>query len=353
MKCQINCRKLLNLLTKATKIIQPKSPIPIYSMGLFEVKDNKLSITVTDMDHTLVTHMEVEGDDCSFILKVQDLFEIVRKLTGKITIYRDRNRIRMETEHSKIELILVEDEFPKVHMDSVNHITQVESKDFTQLFGFLPITNEEWSFVFQVNNNHLEAIASDRKRLIFSQIPSTSINSNQFPLSFKTLTLLTKYTSGLLDIYHQQSQLIFKFEDGILWSRFSSVPPINHTRILLKKQQAFTILCNRTNLLNSLNIVSSLASNISHTVKLLFENNTLTLCTSDAARGQAEEVLTVEGSTSGFIATHCEFLINAIKTIKSDNVLLHYTGPISHFFIASDSTVNAMTHVIMPIVVSQ
>ena len=70
-KFEVNGKKLLDLLTKSMKIIQPKSPIPIYSSGLLEINNNKLSITVTDMDHTLITNMEVIGDDCKFVVKIK------------------------------------------------------------------------------------------------------------------------------------------------------------------------------------------------------------------------------------------------------------------------------------------
>lgn len=351
-KFHVNSKKLLDLLAKSMKIIQVKSPIPIYSCGLLEVKDNKLSITVTDMDHTLVTHMEADGDDCKFVIKLSDLYEIIKKISGKITIYEDRNKITIDSDNSKIELLLVEEEFFKVNLDNVIHITTIEVEDFVKLFAFLPITNESWSFTFQINNNYMEAIASDRKRLAFSQVASNTINSEHYPVSFKTLNLLVKHTTGQLEIYQQQSQLVFKFSDGVLWSRFSNIPPINHNRILIKKTQGLMILVNRKMLLDGLNRVSLLASNISKIIKLVFQENKLTLYASDASRGQAEEVIQVESTTNGNIAINCEFLINAIKTIDSVNVELYYTGHVSHFFVCSHGTNNPITHVIMPIVMS-
>jgi DNA polymerase-3 subunit beta len=351
-KFQVNSKKLLDLLIKAMKIIKPKSPIPMYSSGLLEVKDNKLSIKVTDMDHTLITHMEAEGDDCRLVLKIQDLFEIIKKITGKITFYEDRNKVTIENDTSKIELLLLEEEFFKVNMEHVTHITNVEVENFIQLFSFLPITNEEWSFIFQINNNYMEAIASDRKRLIFSQMPSGTMNSDHFPISFKTLNLLLKNVTGNLEIYQQQSQLIFKFSEGILWSKFAHIPPLNYNRILLKKQQGLMILVNRKVLLDGLNRVGLLASNISKVIKLIFKENLLTLYASDASRGQAEEIIPTESTVTGNLSMNCEFLINAIKTLDTQNIELYYTGHVSHFFICSHGGNNTVIHVVMPIVMS-
>ena len=334
------------------KIIQPKSPIPIYSSGLLEIKNNKLSIMVTDMDHTLITNMEVIGDDCKFIIKIQDLFEIIKKYSGKILFLKERNKIIIENENSRIELLLIEDEFIKVDKENVNHIVKINMENFSKLFVFLPMTNEEWSFVFQINNNYMEAIASDRKRLIFSQVPITNINSDHFPLSFKTLNLLLKHVTGDIDIYQKQSQLIFQFIDGVLWSKFSNIPPVNYQRILQKKQQGLKILINRKAFLDGLNRVSLLASNISKVIKLHFKENNLTLYASDASRGQAEENIPIESTVIGSLSLNCEFLIAALKTIDSINVELYYTGQVSHFFVSSHNTNYPLTHVIMPIVMN-
>lgn len=352
IKFEVNGKKLLDLLTKSMKIIQPKSPIPLYSSGLLEIQNNKLSITVTDMDHTLITNMDVIGDNCKFVIKIQDLFEIVKKFSGKIIFFQEKNKIIIENENSRIELLLIDEEFIKVNKENVNHIIKISTEDFSKLFVFLPMTNEEWSFIFQINNNYMEAIASDRKRLIFSQVPITNINSEHFPISFKTLNLLLKHVNGYIDIYQKQSQLIFQFIDGVLWSKFSNIPPVNYSRILQKKQQGFKILVNKKAFLDGLNRVSLLASNISKVIKLHFKENNLTLYASDASRGQAEENIPIESNVIGNLALNCEFLITALKTIDSLNVELYYTGQVSHFFICNHNTNYPITHVIMPIVMN-
>ncbi len=348
-KFEANSKKLLDLLVKSMKIIQPKSPIPMYSSGLLEIKNNKLTITVTDMDHTLVTNMEVIGDDCKFIIKIQDLYEIIKKYNGKILFFKEKNKIIIENENSRIELLLIEEEFIKVDKENVNHVAKINMESFNKLFVFLPMSNEEWSFIFQISNNYMEATASDRKRLIFSQVPITNINSEHFPLSFKTLNLLLKHVTGDINIYQKQSQLIFQFLDGTLWSKFANIPPVNYQRILQKKQQGLKILINKKAFLDGLNRVSLLASNISKVIKIYFKENNLTLYASDASRGQAEENIPIESNVIGSLSLNCEFLISALKTIDSTNVELYYTGQVSHFFISNHNTNYPLTHIIMPL----
>jgi DNA polymerase-3 subunit beta len=351
-KFQVNGKKLLELLTKAMKIIQPKSPIPMYSSGLLEIKDNILHITVTDMDHTLITHMNVEGDNTNFIVKIQDLFEIIKKVSGTITFYKDKNKIIIETENSHIELFLIEEAFIKVNMDNVRHIITINNENFIKLFNFFPITTEEWNFIFRINNNQMDVMASDRKRLVFSQIFMDGVNSEYFSISYKTLTLLLRYVTGNIEIYQKNSQLIFKFIDGIFWSKLSNGPNINYQRILQKKNDGLKVLVNKKNFLGALNRVSLLASNISKVIKLIFYENKLTLYASDASRGQAEEHLIVEGNINGCLFMNCEFLISAIKTIESNNIEIFYTGEVSHFFISSHNEICSIIHVIMPIVMN-
>jgi len=292
--------------------------------------------------------MEVEGDDFSFILKIQDLFEIIKKISGKITFYRDKNKVIIETENSHIELFLIEEEFIKVNMDNVRHIVTINTENFIKIFNFFSITTSEWNFAFRLNNNTMEATASDRKRLIFSQIFMNGMNSEYFSISYKTLTLLSRYVVGDIEIYQKDSQIIFKFIDGILWSRLSNSPNINYQRILQKKNDGLKVLVNKKNLLASLGRVSLLASNISKVIKLTFQENKLILYASDPSRGQAEEHLVIEGNVNGCLYINCEFLIGAIRTINSDNIEILYTGEVSHFFVSSYED-GAIVHVFMPI----
>lgn len=350
---QIDSKKLLDLLTKSMKIIQAKSPIPMYYSGLFEVKNNILNITVSDMDHTLITNMQVNGDDTSFVIKMIDLFEIVKKISGIITIYKDYNKITIKCDKSHIELFLMEDEFVKISNDHIKYIITLSMEKFNKIFNFLPMCSDEWSFTFKLNNNQLESTGSDRKRLVFCK---TSIECNlieSFSISYKTLQLLIKFINGNIEIYQKNSQLIFKFNNGILWTKLSNAPNINYQKILQKCNNVNKIIINKKDLLQALGRVGLLASNISKVVKLTFKENQLSLYASDASRGQAEELLILENyNINGCIFLNCEFLMNAIKTIESNNIILYYTGEISHFFITNEHEFLSITHVIMPIIMN-
>ena len=262
----VNSKKFLEILTRSMKIVQIKSPVLMYSTGLFHVHNNKLSLTVTDMDHTLTSTMEAEGDDCSFIVKIQDMFEIIKKLQGKITMQVEKNKVKIYTERSKIELLIIEEEFIKTSLDGVVHLFSISGEDFKNLLGFFPITNEEWNFNLQISNNYMQAIGNNRKCLVFSQIATNNVNSENFAISYKTLNLLYKHGENQLEVYERHNQLIFKFQDGILWSRLLHTPAINYDRILMKRNQGMVVLLNKKTFLDSLSRVSLLSSKISRTV---------------------------------------------------------------------------------------
>jgi DNA polymerase-3 subunit beta len=343
----LNGKKFLEILTQSMKIIQIKSPVLMYSTGLFQVNNNKLSLTVTDMDHTLTSTMDVEGDNCNFIVKIQDVFEIIKKLQGKITIQVEKNKVKIHREQSKIELLVIEEEFIKTSLDGVAHILSIDSDSFKNLFGFFPITNDEWNFQLQINNNYIQAIGNNRKCLVFSQIQTNNLNSENFTISYKTLNLLYKHGANKIEIYQRQNQLIFKFEEQILWSRLLNNQALNYDRILAKRNQGMVILLDKKTFLDSLSRVSLLSSKISRTVKLLFQENNLFIQASDASRGTAEESIIIESTVNGSLALNCDFLISALKTINSNTVALYYTGHISHFFICSED--KSVIHVSMPL----
>lgn len=352
---KVNSNELLKILQPSMKIIKIKSPIPLYSCGKIEIKNNLLYLTVTDGDHTLINFInvfDVIGENFIFLIKINDLFEIVKKYKNNINIFVEENKIIILNEKSKVQLFLINEKFPSISLEENIVLFSIEIKEFLKIFVFLSITNEDWNFNLYVQNNQILCVCSDKKRLIHSFIMNNNILNidRNFSISFKTLFLLIKDITGNITFAYRQKDMVISFENGILYSNLSNYVPINYLRIIEKKNNASLIILNKKLLLDALTRAMILASNISRIVKLKFQKNILIISSSDISRGQAEEEISIENEIEGYINLNCDFLINAIKYINNENIYIYYTGHISHFFVSNEE--NSITTVIMPIIIN-
>ena len=63
MKFTVNSTDLLSRLQIVSRVIAPKSTLPILEDVLFDIEGGKLTLTASDLDTTLVTTMDLPSAD--------------------------------------------------------------------------------------------------------------------------------------------------------------------------------------------------------------------------------------------------------------------------------------------------
>lgn len=82
MEFKVNRSALSDALSIAQSCVETKGTIPVLSFALFEMKSGKLQITSTDLDVTLSTEIDAEGDECAVCIPAKQLARIVALLKG-------------------------------------------------------------------------------------------------------------------------------------------------------------------------------------------------------------------------------------------------------------------------------
>ena len=82
MKLTISSTNLLKALMDVSKAIPSKSPLPILENFLFVLKGNKLEITASDSELTLVTSLEVEGaeEDGAIAVPARHMTDLLKEI---------------------------------------------------------------------------------------------------------------------------------------------------------------------------------------------------------------------------------------------------------------------------------
>ena len=71
MRITLSCTALFGKLTSLSKVINPKSPLPILSNFIFEVSGTNLHLTASDNENTLETNLTLIDSDSDGSFAVQ------------------------------------------------------------------------------------------------------------------------------------------------------------------------------------------------------------------------------------------------------------------------------------------
>ena len=63
MKFVVSSTELLHHLAAISKVISSKSTMPILDNFLFQLADNKLTVTASDLESTLITSLEIDNTE--------------------------------------------------------------------------------------------------------------------------------------------------------------------------------------------------------------------------------------------------------------------------------------------------
>src|SRR6058998_800897 len=108
MKLAVSTGELQKILGVVGGVIPSKSTIPILENFLFELKENKLNITATDLDTSMTVTLTVKGlEDGTMVIPAKRFTETMRALpTTDVTIASspDGNKITMITSNGEYKL---------------------------------------------------------------------------------------------------------------------------------------------------------------------------------------------------------------------------------------------------------
>lgn len=349
MKFQVVTKLLLNEVSHISKVTNSKSPILLHTSINMILQKHKLILQATDMDHHLVSEMLVEGEeDGNVIIKIKDFMELLKRISDKnVTISLINNILEITGEKSKFDFFILKENFPPLDINEFQKIFSISHQQFLTLFDFVNVTNEEWTFNLRLTNQLIEVIASDKKRLIYSTIPSESQENRSYFLSYKSISIILKSICDNIEIYERNYQIFFKLGHICLVVKLlKNHLMMDYQRIIKKMEEGTKITVNTNDFIHLLSRIVVLASVISQVVRIIFSENSICVQSNDISRGKAEESIdVVSGVCNGIISINCNFLISSIKTFKHTNFDIIYTGSLSHFYLKNDNII----HVIMPI----
>ena len=320
-------------------VINSNNTMSILDNFLFELSENKLTVSASDLETTIKGVIEVESTDtASIVVPYKILIDTLKTFTAEQALtftINDNNTIDIVSNNGKYTLAYLDSqEFPTVvEIENANRVTlrgdilatAIQSTFFaTGNDDLRPIMN---GVFFNFTEEALIFAATDAHKLV--KYERQDIKSEQpaaFVIPKKPLNLLKGILSQSetqVTIEYNESNAKFSFDQLDYVCRLIDGTYPNYEAVI-PKENPNKLIVNRTLLLNSTKRISNFASKATHQMRVKITGNSLQIFAEDIEyNNRANETIpcNYEGDDME-IGFNSKFFMEMLSNLSSEDILL-------------------------------
>lgn len=346
MKFVVSSSSLSSHLQIVGRVIASKNTIPILDCFLFELRENRLTITAADSETRMITSIEVQdaGGSGVFAIPSKNLLDSLKELpdqpvtfdindeTLELFIYYENGKYNFIAEHG--------DEYPqakplredaaRISIPAEHLLAGISRTLFATAEDDLrPVMN---GIYFDISTDNITYVASDGHKLVrFKDFSAKGHNQTSFILPKKPANLLKTVLPkelGSVTIGFDDSNAYITLGKIEIISRLIEGRYPNYNGVI-PKGNPFKVTVDRLLFTNALKRVTVFANPTSSLVKLSVSANAIVVSTQDIdySTSAEEKVACVydgEPISIGFKGT---YLIEILNNIPSSEVVLELADP--------------------------
>ena len=349
MNFKIKRLELLNALTKVSRAVSIKSPLPVLTGIKFDLKEDELILTGSDSDITIQTSIQDHIDIIepgSVVLSSKYILEIIKKIDSEdVHIFIvDGTLTRIEGANSRFDLNGTSYiDYPRIDLNKTGVNLQMKSTDLKEAIEQTSFATSEketrpvlTGVNFKAKNHVLECIATDSYRLAKRILNIDSDISFNIIIPKKSLIEISRIIEKdeLIDLYVSDRKVLFVFDHVLIQTRLID-GTFPDTSRLIPDSFDYSMSIDSTSLLNSIDRASLLTNEQTNIVKLTMNQDTVILSSFSQEIGSVEENLSrafYKGEPLK-ISFSARYLTDAIKSINGQKVRVLFTGEMKPFII--------------------
>lgn len=307
MNFKIKRIKLLNALSKTTKAVSIRSPLPVLTGIKFDLHDDCLILTGSDSDITIQTKI-IKDEDLTIyetggvVLNSRYILDIVRKIDSEYINIQilDGALTRISSPTSKFDLngtdIL---DYPRIDLSKngikidINSLVLKniisQTKFAASVKNIKPILT---GINFKATNNQLECTATDSYRLAKKVVSLNEDVTFNITIPQKSLDEISKIIEKdeIIEMYVSDRKVLYVFDNNIIQTRLidGSFPDTNR---LIPNSFDYELNIDTHYLLNAIDRVSLLTNEQNNIIKLDMDDNQVLLSSYMQEIGSVEEIL--------------------------------------------------------------
>lgn len=343
MKFITSSSQLLKQLQVLGGVLNNSNTLPILDNFLFELNQNELKVSASDLETTMSTSIEVESDsEGSIAISARLLLDTLKTFPNQPLTFKteDTNTLEISSSHGKYDMAYFDgNEFPKA--------VAIESPNTTVISGNVLATaisktifaagNDDLRPVmsgvfFQFNSDSLTFVATDAHKLVkYSRTDVTSEENAEFIMPKKPLNLLKGILTGTesdVTVEYNDSNAKFTFDNVVLICRLIDGKYPNYEAVI-PKENPNKLTVDRGTFLNSVKRVSIFSSKTTHQIRLKMAGTELNISAEDIDySNKAEERLVCEYQGDDMqIGFNSRFLTEMLSNLNSNEILIEMSLP--------------------------
>ncbi|APS40279.1 DNA polymerase III subunit beta [Salegentibacter sp. T436] len=343
MKFIVSSSYLLKQLQILGGVINNTNTLPILDNFLFDLKQDELTVSASDLETTMSAKLKVESDsEGKIAVPAKLLLDTLKTFPEQPLTFvaEDNNTIELSSNHGKYALAYADgEEFPNP--------VELEDPSSTVLEGDILATaisktifasgNDDLRPVmsgvfFQFTTESLTFVATDAHKLVkYQREDVTASQASDFIMPKKPLNLLKGILAGSESevlIEYNDSNAKFTFDDTQLVCRLIDGKYPNYEAVI-PKENPNKLTIERNQFLSSVRRVSIFSNKTTHQVRLKIAGAELNISAEDVDySNKAEERLTCSYQGDDMqIGFNSRFLTEMLNNLTSDEVQLEMSLP--------------------------
>lgn len=350
MKFSVEVSNILQALQTVSRAVAIKTTIPALTGIYFEsINNNQLKLKATDLEigieYNIKVNLEKPG---KMVVPARYLVELLKKLPNTIVTFSmdENNILNINYNDSKVYL----NTFP---VDQFSFLPEIEQKYTlninTELLSNMikkvsitcstdvsqPVLN---GALLEIDNNKIRMVTSDTYRLSLVENNIDINHENNIKpviIPAKALNEISRFfdREGHLTVLIGENQAQFESNDMLLRVRLIEGVFPNYKNVIPNEYSTKVIIDTKEFLLSveRATIISNNTTNIAtNTIKLEIEENIMQVKSFSPNIGQLNDKLYIEKEGEDInISFNGNFLIDILKVIDSEKVILELTGNLS------------------------
>jgi DNA polymerase-3 subunit beta len=343
--------------------VDRRSTQPVLANVLFQVKDNVVLITCSDLETEISTNIEFDEiqADGNTTVSAKKLIDICKSLPSDtlLEVFVDKGKFFIKSKSSNFSLSTIDySNFTKFDLSSPVKLLSILGSDFSKALSstvFAAASQDVRHYLngllLEIKDNKIRLVATDGHRLSFYENDTDTDIIKTAIIPKKAVLELTKILNEYpkkIDVYAQDKFLLFRTNKSkIITKLIDGIYP-NYTRAMPAKSNIFAKIPT-LEFKMSLQRANILASEKHRGVNVLFKKNSLEV----SARNTDQEVATDEINinyngpelTIGF---NSSYLLEVLNHIKTDEFIFYANSPTSSVLLKESDENSLYSFVVMP-----
>lgn len=359
---------LLKSLGHVQSVVERRNTIPILANLLLRGGEDGLSLSATDLDIEAIVRMDARVEAPGTItISAQTLYEIVRKLPDgsevSLTLDPETQRVSVSAGRSRFALAtLPADDFPVMATDSYDHQFEMTGGVLRRLFEKtrFAISTEETRYYLNGVYLHvhgegaqtLRAVATDGHRLarLDTPLPHGAEGMPGIIVPRKTVNELVKLLDDddqVVQVAASETKIRVTAGRTVLTSKVIDGQFPDYTRVIPSNNDK-TLTADAALFAGAVDRVATVSAEKSRAVKLVLEEDRLTLSVNAPDSGTAdEEMIVAYGDEPLTIGFNAKYLLEIVGQIERENAIFEMLDPGGPTLVREEGD-DAAVYVVMP-----